>query len=176
MKPLSKLPGHESGLSMIEVLVAVLVLGIGLLGVAGLQSLSLKNTTDVFFDQQAQSAADDLLNRISANTGSGSAGALAGDYADTPPTSEPSPDCSAAACSVAEMAAWDLWQWNDSLVNGFGAPPSAAATVTWVGARDEYQIAITWDSGGAGAAYAAPTCTAADNTSPGCYFTVYRLR
>lgn len=164
--------GTQAGITMIEVLVAVLVLGIGLLGVAGLQSLSLKNTTDVYFEQQAQSHGQELFNRIMAN---GNA-AADGRYADEPPASEPSPDCDAEICTGPQMAAWDLWQWQDGLTRNGGAPPSATANVSWLAAFGEYQVAITWDATGAGADYAAPTCTATNNVAPGCYFAAYRLR
>ena len=171
MNAVSRAPGGQSGITMIEVLVAVLILAIGLLGVAGLQSISLKNTTDVFFEQQAMSYSQDLVNRIMANQ----AAAGEGDYEETPPGSAPGTDCSSVACTSEQMATWDLWQWNDALTNGFGAPPSAAANVEWVDTTGEYEIAITWDATGAGASYAAPTCTSADNSSAGCMFTVYRV-
>ena len=164
-------PGKQSGITMIEVLVAVLILAIGLLGVAGLQSISLKNTADVFFEQQAMSSAQDLTNRIMANQDAASSG----DYADAPPTAAPSTDCSSTACSSAEMAAWDLWQWNDALTNGFGSPPSAAASVTWDSAKEAYEIAITWDANGAGSSYTAPTCSSTNNAAAGCNFAVYRV-
>jgi type IV pilus assembly protein PilV len=65
---LTRKPGAgQAGVTMVEVLVAVLVLAVGLLGVAGLQSLSLKNTTTAHFAQEAQSYSDDLINRIMAN-------------------------------------------------------------------------------------------------------------
>lgn len=171
MNGVSRAPDGQSGITMIEVLVAVLVLAIGLLGVAGLQSISLKNTTDVFFEQQAMSSSQELVNRIMANQ----AAASSGDYEDTPPSSAPGTDCTSATCTSEQMATWDLWQWNNALTNGFGAPPNAAANVNWDNATGEYEIAITWDATGAGASYSAPTCTSADNSSAGCMFTVYRV-
>ncbi|WP_328188541.1 type IV pilus modification protein PilV [Marinobacter sp. OP 3.4] len=161
----------QGGVSLIEVLVAVLVLAVGLLGVAGLQSASLKKSTDVYFSQQAMTYSQDLINRIMANRDAASTG----DYADDPPTSEPGKNCSSSTCTSAEMADWDLWQWNQDLTTGFGAPPSASATVNWANATGEYTIAITWDAEGLGADYEAPTCTADDNNSRGCFFAAYRV-
>lgn len=166
--------GAQAGVTMIEVLVAVLVLAVGLLGVSGLQSLSLKNTTDVHFAQEAQTYSDDLINRIMANN----AAADLGDYEDTNiPTSAPTTDCSSTSCSPSDMASWDLWQWHLALTTSVGAPPAAAAAVSWDAAKEEYGIAITWnaarDNSGS---YVAPTCTAADNNSEGCLYTAYRLR
>ncbi|MEQ5836528.1 type IV pilus modification protein PilV [Marinobacter sp. NFXS9] len=157
---------------MIEILVAVLVLAVGLLGVAGLQALSLRNATSVHFDQQAQSYADDIINRIMANRDA----ATSGDYAATPPTSEPSTNCSTETCGASQTATWDLWQWNEALTSDVGAPPQAVGNVDWNNATGEYTISITWDAANLGATYVAPTCTAADNTSAGCYFTAYRVR
>jgi type IV pilus assembly protein PilV len=161
--------GRQSGITMIEVLVAVLILAIGLLGVAGLQSISLKNTTVVFFSQQAMSYSQELINRIMANQNA----AGNGDYADTP--SAPGADCSAVVCTSEQMADWDLWQWNDELTSGVGSPPAAAADVDWDDAVGEYEVSITWDAIGAGGSYVAPPCTSADNTSAGCMFAVYRV-
>jgi type IV pilus assembly protein PilV len=169
----SRKPGTgQAGVTMIEVLVAVLVLAVGLLGVAGLQSLSLKNTTTAHFAQQAQSYSDDLINRIMANNQAADTGA----YADSIATSAPTPDCSAGTCSSAEMASWDLWQWHSALTTAVGAPPEAAAGVSWDVTDKEYHIAITWNAARSGGTYTAPTCTPADNSAEGCYFTAYRLR
>ena len=171
MKMMNAALNKQGGISLIEVLVAVLVLAIGLLGVAGLQSASLKNSTDVYFGQQAMTYSQDLINRIMANRDAASTG----DYADDPPASEPAKNCSSEACTSAEVADWDLWQWSQDLTNGFGAPPSAAASVAWANATGEYTIAITWDAEGLGDDYEAPTCTADDNESRGCLFTAYRV-
>jgi type IV pilus assembly protein PilV len=163
--------GRQAGITMIEVLVAVLILAVGLLGVAGLQSMSLKNTSDIFFEQQSMSYSQDLINRIMANRNA----ANDGDYSVTPPTTEPANDCSASDCTSAQMAAWDLWQWNEMLTSSFASPPSAATTVNWDDTLGEYTISITWDAAGSGSGYSAPTCTSADNRSAGCFFAAYRV-
>ncbi|WP_205077623.1 type IV pilus modification protein PilV [Marinobacter salexigens] len=55
---------RQGGFSLIEVLIAVLILAIGLLGVAGVQYLSLKRTSDANLHSlatlQAQSIADTI--------------------------------------------------------------------------------------------------------------------
>lgn len=58
---------HHSGFSMIEVLIAVLILAIGLLGVAALQMASLDQGQESYFRTQATAMADDLIGRIRAN-------------------------------------------------------------------------------------------------------------
>ena len=139
---------------------------------AGLLSLSLNSASDVYFEQQAQSYGEDIINRLMANTDAANSGA----YGDAIPTAEPSPDCEAEACDAAQMAASDLWQWSTALTTARGVPPGVAGTVTWNAAKEEYQVTVTWDAADAGAGYTAPTCTSADNSSAGCYFAAYRLR
>jgi len=65
-----KNPFHrQDGFTMIEVLVAVLVLAIGLLGVAGVQLLSMQQTTNSNVRSQATLYAQDLAERMRANGG-----------------------------------------------------------------------------------------------------------
>ena len=71
------------GFTLIEVLIAVLVLSIGLLGLASLQAASLKNNYGAYMRSQASILANDMADRIRSNPGSGVAGtggALDGDY------------------------------------------------------------------------------------------------
>ena len=63
-------PGHRNsqrGNTLIEVLVALLVLSIGLLGVAGLQLTSLRNNRSAHLRSQAQVMAYDITDRMRAN-------------------------------------------------------------------------------------------------------------
>ena len=59
----------QNGFSMIEILVSVLILGIGLLGVAGVQLLSVQQTSNANVRSQATIVAQDVAERIRANGG-----------------------------------------------------------------------------------------------------------
>jgi type IV pilus assembly protein PilV len=62
--------GHrhsQRGTTLIETLVALLVLSIGLLGVAGLQLTSLRNNRSAHLRSQAQVMAYDITDRMRAN-------------------------------------------------------------------------------------------------------------
>lgn len=62
-KPLCR----ESGFGMIEILIALLIMGVGLLGMASLQSRSLSMTTDSQNRSQAILLANDIIERARAN-------------------------------------------------------------------------------------------------------------
>lgn len=59
----------QAGVGMIEVLVAVLILSIGVLGFAGMQLKALQGTSESFERSQATILADDLLSRVAVNPG-----------------------------------------------------------------------------------------------------------
>jgi type IV pilus assembly protein PilV len=67
---LVKHPGREpaeKGFTLIEALVALLVLSIGLLGVAGLQMVGLRGNLSAASRTQANYLADDIIDRMRAN-------------------------------------------------------------------------------------------------------------
>ena len=101
----------ERGFSMIELLVAVLVMGIGVLGITGLQMVSLQNNRGALVRAEAVQLAYDMLDRVRANPGSNYGGlALA-----APPTA--ATNCHANACTAAEMVTFDQTVWKCSLGN-----------------------------------------------------------
>ena len=65
-----------SGFTLVEVLVALLVLSVGLLGFAGLQATSLRFNTSAYMRTQATNLAYDIADRMRANREA----ALNGDY------------------------------------------------------------------------------------------------
>jgi type IV pilus assembly protein PilV len=60
---------HQRGLSLLEVLVAIVILSIGLLGMAGLQAASLRASQGSHYRAQAAQYADDMAERMRANLG-----------------------------------------------------------------------------------------------------------
>lgn len=93
---------HISGLSLIEVLIAVLIVTVGLLGLAGLQGFSLRNNTSAYFRSQANALAYDILDSMRANR----VNAAKGDYVVA---------VSADSSSIASRAASDISFWLDNL-------------------------------------------------------------
>jgi type IV pilus assembly protein PilV len=63
----SALPRLQRGVTLLEVLITIIVLSIGLLGYAGLQTVSLKNNTSAFQRSQATLLTYDIVDRMRAN-------------------------------------------------------------------------------------------------------------
>jgi type IV pilus assembly protein PilV len=105
---------RQAGLSMIELLVAVLVLAIGVLGITALQMVSLQNNRGALFRAEAVQLAYDMMDRIRANPEGAVPGAAYDGLAlgDGPPAAG---DCMAANCSQAQMVQFDQAVWKCSL-------------------------------------------------------------
>ena len=61
------LMNKNTGFTLIEVLIAMLVLAVGLLGLAGLQATSLKNNQSAYNRSQATQLAYDIADRMRSN-------------------------------------------------------------------------------------------------------------
>ncbi len=101
---------RPAGFSLVELLVAVLVMGVGVLGVTGLQMLGMQTNRSALFGMQAAQLADDMLDRVRANSGgSGGAASYGGLALGDPP---PAPrDCGARDCTGEQMAVFDQAVW-----------------------------------------------------------------
>lgn len=108
----------ESGFTLIEVLVTFVILAVGVLGIVSLLSVSKISEYEAVQRTRAVNMADGLLERIRNNprgvvsyvTGSTPIG---GDPDN--PSTEPSPNCETATCDFSQMAAHDLWAWEQLL-------------------------------------------------------------
>ena len=78
LKPFAgtKAAGSQGGFSLVEMLVATLVLAFGLIGLAGLQATSLRNNTSAYHRTQVNLFTQDMIDRMRANR----AQAVADDY------------------------------------------------------------------------------------------------
>lgn len=101
------------GFTLMEVLVALAVLSIGLLGMAGMQLFSLSSNRDAYSRTQATYFAYDLVDKIRANRDE----ALVGSY-NTAFTAVPAfINCqtTTANCSPTQLANFDVLQWKCAL-------------------------------------------------------------
>ncbi|WP_288100431.1 type IV pilus modification protein PilV [Pseudomonas sp.] len=115
--------GAQEGMTLIEVLVALLILSVGLLGAAALQLNALKYTDSARMTSQASFIAYDMMDRIRANA--------AADYTVTPPTS--------GNLSVARDQ--DLYDFTRNIISFGGASATGSVSLN----QGVYTITITWD-------------------------------
>ncbi|MEE8263183.1 MAG: type IV pilus modification protein PilV [Gammaproteobacteria bacterium] len=146
---------RQRGFSLIEVMVALMVLAIGLLGLAGLQTLGLKFNTQSYQRTQAVLNAYDIIDRIRANSG-GIGAAVYDDVKITLPLPPlpPSPDCGAVTCDNAQMANYDITQWKNSLAEllsqGKGAVCRGVLAADFAGCivdpagNTSFQVGVQW--------------------------------
>ncbi|HHJ37997.1 MAG TPA: type IV pilus modification protein PilV [Methylothermaceae bacterium] len=113
MNKISFFTRYQSGFTLVEILVSVLVLGIGLLGLAGLQTTGLKSNHSANLRTQATLLAYDMADRIRANK----AGVDGGFY-DKPTATDKG--CvwdgnTPNNCTAQELAQHDAQEWLDTL-------------------------------------------------------------
>ncbi len=111
---------RQSGFSLIELLVSMLIFTIGLLSIAGLQMVAKKSNYESLSRTTASHVAYGLLEEMRAN-GDGIGTYLAapdlggGQYASLPTSDCDNP---AAPCSTTQKAIHDLWFWEQVLDGG----------------------------------------------------------
>lgn len=110
LRPREQRSKQQSGFTLIEVLVSVIVLGVGLVGVAGLQAMSLKNNQSSFMRSQATALAYDLADRLRANVPSANAGLY-----DSTAAALTSSCVSTSGCTPQQMAEHDIAEWDDAI-------------------------------------------------------------
>ncbi len=132
-----KVPRNYRGDTTIEVLVTVLILAVGVLGVAAMQVTTLKNLNSSYTAGIAEIVAVDFSERMRANP----TAALADNYVHSaaPGTFI---DCAANACTLTQLAAYDVGSWWVVL----GATlPSASGQVTRNPGTNTFVVTVRWD-------------------------------
>lgn len=143
----------NAGFTLIEVLVAMVVLALGLLGLAAVQTTSLRNNQSAYFRSQATQLAYDITDRMRTNK--------LGNYNNQAETTN---NCEANACTPAQMAGYDLQRWNAELALQLPAgegvvciddSPTDGTSKTahqCIGSGNTYAVKIWWDDDRDGAA------------------------
>lgn len=160
IKP-KQITSSQAGFTLVEVMIAMVVFGIGLLGLAGLQATSLMNEHSSYTRSQAVLLAYEIADRMRANPDGGT------DYetatTETTITGYSTTLCTANSCTPANMAIYDLGGWKAALpnllVSGQGQIVNTAGT--------NYTITVHWDEDRTGAT--GTTCPVNDDTDLRCF-------
>jgi type IV pilus assembly protein PilV len=118
----------QRGISLIESMVAIVVMALGILGIVGVQLRTLSDTQTGVRRAQAIHLIEDLSERIKVNP---NALLNIGGYAmawGTNPTG--APDCKATACTTAQIIQYDLQEWKRLVNNTLAPQANTAAAAT----------------------------------------------
>jgi len=129
---------HAAGFSLVEALVSLVVISVGMIGIAALYGQGLNAGSTALYRTVAVSLGADMADRIRNNRTAGVAymGAPADKHCD--PQHGP-----VVSCTPAEMAAHDLFTWKErldtELPNAVGSvdyktdttPPTFTIDITW---------------------------------------------
>ena len=139
------------GTSLVEVLVAMLILSGGLLGIAGVNAVSLRANQGAYYRTLATTLSTDMIERMRANK----TGVDVGGYDDVAGAATAS--CfTVASCTPAQMAAQDILSWETQVaallpaavsvvcLDSTGNDGTAVANAC-DGLGDVYAIKIWWD-------------------------------
>lgn len=129
----------QTGFSLIEVLIALVIMSVGMLGIAGLYVEGMKAGRTSTFRHHAVTLASDIADRIRANPTGGV------DYMGDPGDN----NCvlGNVDCNPSQMAANDIFLWE---IQAAGMLPDGAVAITFDNTvtPNTYQIDISWAEAG----------------------------
>ena len=111
---------QQHGVTLIEALIAGVILAIGILGVVSLLAISKVSQHETVQRTRAISLADDILERIRRNPAgvvtyrTGATG-FENPLGNGSINDQPDPNCTSATCTPVQLAAHDRWAWEQLL-------------------------------------------------------------
>lgn len=141
----------NAGFTLMEVLVAAVVLGIGILGLVTMMVTSMKSNQSSFYRSIASSLAYNMADRIRKNSDQAKLGAY--DGIDTSGTIPSDPNCitSLSGCTPSNLAIEDIREWAENFTNVNSATnyvpslPNGIGTVTRNTTTNQFTITVTWN-------------------------------
>jgi type IV pilus assembly protein PilV len=143
----------QQGATLLEVLITVVILAIGILGAVKMQVLSLQGVNSSYNHGLAAHFANDMADRMRIN----SVSVLAGAYNHTAAPGA-YPDCAAVACTTAQLASFDVGDWQAEIANEM---PGVTGEVERL-AGNNFRVTVRWDDDRSGGAGTGCTVAAAD--------------
>lgn len=134
----------NTGFTLIEVLIAMLIMALGLLGLAAMQATGLRNNQSAYHRSQATQLAYDMADRIRANFTEANKGAASIFITKDSSTATEKTDCVtvSTACTPAIMAENDLFLWYQAISN-LNILPLGEGKIEVNGSV--FSITIKWD-------------------------------
>lgn len=127
----ANLPGRrQRGMSLIEIMVALVLLSFGLMGMLGLKMAGLKHTGHANARAAASIHATDILDRMRANPVRAAAGAYTLALEDAAPS------------APADVAQVDLVQWRRGIAANL---PGGSGSVSAVAADGSVRVVLQWE-------------------------------
>jgi type IV pilus assembly protein PilV len=130
---------RQQGLTIVESMVALLVISIGLLGIAALQLTAMQQNSSALHQSKAVWAGYAMADRIRANN------IRFVDYSGIDTNESYSQDCMSSACSDEELVTADADEWTDAVRD----LPGGRGRVT--GNASQLIVTVMWDDEGTGA-------------------------
>lgn len=100
------------GFTLLEVLIALLIFSLGLMGLAGLMVLSVKTNNSAYLRTQASFLAQSMADRMRTNTGQ--INTYNGDYDSS---TAGAGGCTATSCTPAQLVTRDTQVWSGQLAS-----------------------------------------------------------
>jgi type IV pilus assembly protein PilV len=130
---------QQTGFTLIEVMISLLILAFGMLGMTALQNEALKFNHTAFIDSQAQFLLNDMVERIRANHGNSTYQILF-----IQPTPTVVTNCEIASCTADQIAIYDINKWRSKVTNA-DILPNGESSITYDGLAKVFTIAIRYD-------------------------------
>jgi type IV pilus assembly protein PilV len=142
MKKLVRKHGRMSGISMVEALVALVIISVGMLGIAGLYLTSLQAGRSAALRVQAINLASDMADRVRANKRGRSF------YQATATDKGESKDCKTKTCTTEDIAKNDIYIWKRAISEALPANANGQLTFTESGEPDVVEVKVVWREAG----------------------------
>lgn len=139
------------GFTLIEVLIALLVLALGLMGLAALQTYSLRANLAAYTRGQATQLLYDMSDRMRTNSTSAKTGSYKIANTTTNQKIDANHPCrlnTNTTCNAAKLAEYDLIEWHNAIA---ATLPMGKACIDYT--NSIYTLYITWDDNRSGVIY-----------------------
>jgi type IV pilus assembly protein PilV len=144
---------RQRGVTIVEGLVALVILSVGMLGIASLYVTSLKTGRTALLRTQAVNLVNDIMDSIRANGRAGTAYAMTALPTAAPPSDpeDPAPPLCGddGVCTADQIASQDLMSWADAVRAALPRPEARIVyTDSAAGTPDIYTVSVSWQESG----------------------------